>query len=851
MVSKYANGRRIHLDGQGPTQEAKQHVTSGNYRCPITCRLVKPSGSLSKYLSQDMRRRLIYRTKIPGIVIMIVLALASILVPMHPALAGPQGLPLPVTNADGKLGLCDVLVGSPVAGSGPSWAQLAYSAGARTNRWEFRMDKLEAVHGTFDFSSTDAVVQNDTAHGLDTEGILIGTPGWSVQPGETAGNGLPKGLERAITDPANVWADFVRQTVRRYAGQVAYWEIWNEPDLKFFWTSSPADYYNLLKVSYTVIKSVDPTAKVVLAGMVVPDLGFLSSVLDTAASDPHGRGLHGSFDIAAWHAYGPAKSLYTNLLALQSVLTRHGYGSAPIWVTEAGFPASNPNGEDRQAAYVLQSIAYAFSAGAARVLVYRASDDTTPKTWGMISADGIPRAGYTAFAVAAQYLSHVEAVTYDPTPEAERFVFYTPNQRISLLWNHGVANRPASLFAGRPAAVKIDWQGNALPLSAANGLFHVTMPGAAYNVGPDPAGTVVGGPPVMVMEDNTQLGTFGPPAYIPPVAGTHRQLVVLNDAATPASVEVSVPGLAPEREELKLGPHAVQFVDLDLLGGAAYSGVFRISSSATVTAQALSGPLQVPGISPASSWSVSAAPAEVLVSNPAVGAVTGRITAFGYGGKVRARQFLSVPSLGTVRWSVPAQLRSRSISLSIQLTGKVLVSGTSGPLSNAVAQPQSTWYTVAPQSAGLVMFNPSSATPAHVTVRFVGARTGRSRQIKLGGHRSLTFSTHQARTVIVSASHAITLGYANPALLRSPLVSVPATRTALTVGGTTTQVSIYNPSRQGVRVGVAVVGRVDSYHSTRLIGPSAVFTSQVRKPGDPARGVVVTSDLPVVTSASS
>ncbi len=812
---------------------------------------MKSSASLSKYLPRDVRHRLIYRNRIPVIVTSVALALAFIVAPMHLAFAGPIGAFAPVTNADGRLGLCDVLVGSPVAGSGPTWAQLAYSAGARTNRWEFRMDKLETVQGTWDFSATDAVVQNDTAHGLDTEGILIGTPGWAVRAGQTPGNGLPKGLGLPITNPANVWADYVRQTVRHYAGQVAYWEIWNEPDLKFFWTSSPADYYQLLRVSYTVIKSVDPTAKVVIAGMVVPDLNFLSSVLDAAKSDPSNRAAHGYFDIASWHAYGPAKLVYPNLIHIQSILAGHGYGDARIWVTEAGFPASNPNGENRQAAYVLQSIAYAFAAGADRVLVYRASDDSTLKTWGMISAVGIPRRAYTAFAVAAQYLSHVQAVTYDATPDAERFVFYTPKDRITLLWNHGIADRPLSLSAGHSTAKQVDWQGNVSPLLASGGQFHFTAAGASYNQGPDPTGSVVGGPPLMIVEDNARPVNLGAPAYIPPFAGAQRQLVVLNDGVTPAAVEVSVPGVAWEREELQLGPHAVQFVDLDLLGGASYSGLFRVSSNTTVIAQALSGPVPVPGISPASSWSVSAAPSALLLSNPTAATVTGQITAYGYGGKVRARQPLRVPSLGTVRWSPPAALRKRGLSLSIQVAGKIVVSGISGPLSNAVAQPQNTWYTVAPRASGLVMFNPHASAPAQVDVRFVGSKTVKSEQLKLGAHRSYTFSTHRARTVIVSANHAITLGYTNPANARSPIASGTATRTALTAGGITTRVSVYNPSTQAAHVSLSVVGRAGGYHTTRVIGPSGVFTLQARKLGDAPRGVVISSDIPVVSTPSS
>jgi O-glycosyl hydrolase len=781
----------------------------------------------------------------------VVLALASIVVPMHRAFAGSNGTLLPVTNADGRLGLCNVLAGSPVSGSGPTWAQLAYSAGARTNRWEFRMDKLEAVQGTWDFSATDAVVQNDTAHGLDTEGILIGTPGWAVSAGQTAGNGLPRGLGRPSTDPANVWADFVRQTVRHYATQVAYWEIWNEPDLRFFWTSSPADYYQLLKVSYSVIKSVDPTAKVVVAGMVVPDLSFFSSVLDAARNDPSSRATHGYFDIAAWHSYGAAKLVYPNLVHMQSILADHGYGNAPIWVTEAGFPASNPNGDDRQAAYVLQSIAYAFAAGVARVFVYRASDDPTPKSWGVISADGIPRAAYTAFAVAAQYLSHVQAVTYDPTSNAERFVFYTPRDRIALLWNRGLVDQRLSLSASHSPAQQVDWQGNVSPLLATNGLFNFTVPGASYNKGPDPTGSVVGGPPVMILEDNTRPGNLGAPSYIPPVAGTQRQLVVLNDNATPASVEVSVPGIAWEREEMQVRPYAVQFVDLDLLGGSSYSGLFRVSSNSTVTAQALSGPVPVPGISPARSWTVSAAPSTLLLSNPTASTVVGHITAFGYGGRVRARQNLTVAPLETVRWSAPASLRSRGLSLSIQVAGKIMVSGISGPLTNAVAQPRSTWYTVAPQASGLVAFNPDASLPAHLDVRYVGSKTLKSQQLKLGGHRSYTLSTHHARTVVVFASHAITLGYANPAVARSPIATTPATRAALAVGGATTQVFVYNPAAQLARVTISVVGRAGSYNTSRAITHSGVFTLQVRKSGDPPRGVVINSNIPVVSTPSS
>ena len=714
------------------------------------------------------------------------------------------------------------------------------------------MDRLEADPGTWDFSATDAVVQNDTAHGLDTEGILIGPPAWAVAAGQKPGNGLPRGLGRPVTDTANVWADFVAHTVRHYAGKVAFWEIWNEPDMRFFWSSSPSEYYQLLKVSYTVIKSVDPSARVVMAGMVVPDLTFLTQVVDAAAADASARSAHGYFDIAAWHAYGPVRAAYDNVRRVRSILAGAGFGSAPIWVTEAGFPASNPNGEDRQAAYVLQSIAYGFAAGADRVFVYRASDDSTIKTWGLISADGIPRSASVSFELAAQYLSHVGATSYDPTGTDERFVFYTPSKRITLIWNHGLTDRSLALSAGQPSATQVDAQGNVSRLNAAAGQFRVTAPGALYNRVLDPAGSVVGGPPVMIVEDNVRPAGLGPPAYIPPVSGPGRQLVVLNDAATPTSVEVSVPGVAGEREDLLLPPHSVHFVDLDLLAGMSYAGLFRVSSTATITAQALSGASPVPGMSPSGSWTVSAAPATLLLSNPTSAAIAGTITAYGFGGKVRLRESVTVPPLGTVRWIGPANLRARGgVSLSIAAAGKIVVSGPSGPLTNAVSQPQSTWYTIAPHAAHLVAFNPSAIVSARVRVRFVGSSRVRVQQVKLAGHRSYTFSTRRARTVVVSANRAITMGYANPVDGSAPLDSLPTTHAVLTAGGTATQVLVYNPSRSSAHIGISVVGRVNTYASAATVGPSGVYSVQVRKATEPARGVIISSDIPVVSTPSS
>ena len=83
---------------------------------------------------------------------------------------------------------------------------------------------------------------------------------------ESAKRGVPfivqlghGGLEKQLV--ANgTWEARVREVVAHYKGQVHYWEAWNEPNITY---GSAPDYVNkVLKPVHRVVKSVDPSAKV-------------------------------------------------------------------------------------------------------------------------------------------------------------------------------------------------------------------------------------------------------------------------------------------------------------------------------------------------------------------------------------------------------------------------------------------------------------------------------------------------------------------------------------------------------------------------------------------------------------
>lgn len=768
------------------------------------------------------------------------------MLPFHFAFAGPAQTLAPVTEADGRLGLCDVMAGNAPGLGGTPWAQLAYNAGARINRWEFRWDRIEPQPEVWNFADTDAVTQSDRAYGLDTLGILIGTPAWGAAPGQKPGNGLPKGLYFGYTDPRNLWATFVRETVNHYHGQVAYWEVWSEPDLPFFWMSTSEDYFRLLKVTDLVIHTVDPAAKVLMAGMVSPDLAFFQRVLNDAARDPTSGHVHGYFDVAAWHAYGAAKLLYANALQIRLLLAAAGFGNVPLWVTEDGFPASNPNGEPRQAAYVLQTIAYGLAGGADRVLVYRASDDASLKTWGILTALGEPRMAYVTYHVAARYFSHTQAVSYAPTADLERFVFYRGNRRLMLVWTRGLAGRSVDIPVDRPTPTFIDWMGNRVTPSARSGQYQLPVPGAAYNAGIDPAGSIVGGPPQLIDQDNTALANLKDELFVAPVRGSQRRLVLFNPGDSPTALQVAAVAQPKKYMALRVAAHSLRLVDLDLLAGNGYRGLYGVSSATALAGAAGSDQAAVPSANLASAWYMASAPATFNLSNPSEQTVGANVTVFGSKGAVRAWTTLRLLPHQSGGWSLPSTAGEGPLAVAVHAGAPIMVSG-----AGTARGGQTTWYALQPRGARVSVFNPDPAQSTRVKVRLEGLGTVRVKLVRVAPHHSALLPTHGAMAVVMAASRPIAVAYTRRALGAPAPTSVVVNEAAMPLVGNATRVNLFNPSQQFAHVRLSVVGGTSTREVTKILAPLRTSALSARTSSEGPRGVVVRSDVPIVAAASS
>lgn len=119
---------------------------------------------------------------------------------------------------------------------------------------------------SFNFQNVDNVYDGVLETGLKPFVEL------SFMPSKLASGNANFGTYRGnITPPASLedWkafiAEFVRHLIGRYgAAEVRTWyfEVWNEPDLGFFWSGTQQQYFELYKASVEAVKGVDPALKV-------------------------------------------------------------------------------------------------------------------------------------------------------------------------------------------------------------------------------------------------------------------------------------------------------------------------------------------------------------------------------------------------------------------------------------------------------------------------------------------------------------------------------------------------------------------------------------------------------------
>jgi hypothetical protein len=281
---------------------------------------------------------------------------------------------------------------------------------------------VETSPGHYDFGVYDGFVLEAATKGIALLPVLHNPPPF-----------YRRSTERMWCPPPQLgaMADYARAAVRRYGPggslwrehpaapslPVRSWQIWNEPSLGVYWCNRPnaREYASMLRVVGKAIKTEDPGAEIVTAGL--PDSKLKSAMpLDRFLKRLYRWRGKRYFDTLAINGYATNDRQLSELLRrVRRNMNRHGDRRARIWITEIGWGDGGPPhrfnvGAAGQAARIASSyrlLAKLTPKMRVRGVVYYSWRDSRPyppkynDMWGLhtglLDVNGNPKPAYYAF----------------------------------------------------------------------------------------------------------------------------------------------------------------------------------------------------------------------------------------------------------------------------------------------------------------------------------------------------------------------------------------------------------------------------------------------------------------------
>ncbi len=205
--------------------------------------------------------------------------------------------------------------------------EILESLGAEYIRMEVKWSTVEPQEGHWDFSNYNPVVECASTSGRKIIFLLVYDhprirPQNSKTPHITQ-SGIPEFLT------------YIERVHQQYGHVAAGYEIWNEPNLKRFWSGSRQEFFALAKAASAHLKKIAPGVPVGVGSIQLsPWVSGHSWVKQLIAA-----GCMEHADALTVHSYGKwIPSLATEIARTRRMLDKAGCQDRQIWITETGFP---------------------------------------------------------------------------------------------------------------------------------------------------------------------------------------------------------------------------------------------------------------------------------------------------------------------------------------------------------------------------------------------------------------------------------------------------------------------------------------------------------------------------------
>ncbi len=296
----------------------------------------------------------------------------------------------------------------------------------------------------YDFSELDRIVDEIVDAGAEPLMSLSYTP-----------PALAKGSVHNPPTDLTAWEALVYETVNYYNVErelnIQYWELWNEPNHTAFWNGTIQEYLDLYSATVRGLKRADPSA--FIGGPATVSTAdsayyrFTEGNWITALIN-HTQYNNLPLDFVSWHLYSTSPQAYADNITMHEQWLNHLNPQPLMLITEWNFVAGKSSAMDmgQTVAYLAQTLSILSDSNLEQAFYFEPIDgeDDWRNSWGLIRADGTPKASYYAYALFDE-LDGIQLFTESNHPNIGAMATQSDNGTKVLVWNNSASDETVSI----------------------------------------------------------------------------------------------------------------------------------------------------------------------------------------------------------------------------------------------------------------------------------------------------------------------------------------------------------------------------------------------------------------------